>query len=167
MFPNAGENSLRRRRQFQLARGPSTALSPASRPPTPLRMTEQSGRKNSPQNKTAGGPLLPFCSREMGAPCFAFFAKRGIPRSNPLGFPGFPSTRCPSTSHLTCTVKPYILNEVNSFRCFSFFRGPRQGTGRATASSAQYHLAVTRRKHHEYAAFELSPQRPKAAVGGR
>jgi hypothetical protein len=73
----------------------------------------------------------------------------------------------PSTSHLTCTVKPYILKEVNSFRCFSFFRGPRQGTGRATASSAQYHLAVTRRKHHEYAAFELSPQRPKAAVGRR
>jgi hypothetical protein len=24
--------------------------------------------------KRAGGPLLPFCSTEMGAPCFAFFA---------------------------------------------------------------------------------------------
>ncbi len=68
------ENSLNQHTAFQLARDPSTALSLASRPPTPLRMTQP------------GDSASPLPPHKKGAPCFAFFAKRGIPRPHPAGF---------------------------------------------------------------------------------
>ena len=67
--PTALKNSLRRHRQFHRARDPSAALSLASRPPTPLRMTGP-GAPSLP-------PIYSLDLRKLRS------GKGGIPRSHP------------------------------------------------------------------------------------
>jgi hypothetical protein len=72
-----GVNSLRHHRQRQLARDPSTTPSLASRPPTPLRMTEQLTDERLSEDACCKG-------RETGLGLWAYerFAKRD---KQPLG----------------------------------------------------------------------------------